>query len=288
LEIIIRGVVENHTWVETENMGWDNSVGPARHLYELAASSILSQKFLPPPSPFPNTFKGSRAVKYQGTIEIKALPLADRYFNALRWNKWLFDRGVDVCRPTRWVWRFQRFWLDHWSKPHPMRRYWICQTLAWLFVLFPCLCAAFVSFTTPKVTLGCRSFNHLLYAFLTFITASLRVLKCGIDQKRARLHRAVRYVHQGLIWFNAVVVLIGGTVLQLVGAYQTCWCAAGFFARKDTIISMGTNTFADQFWAQAVWLNIGYIAYGWIVVVALCALAVRLYISYIIRDNLDI
>jgi hypothetical protein len=83
-------------------------------------------------------------------------------------------------------------------------------------------------------------------------------------------------------------VLIGGTVLQLVGAFQTCWCAAGFFAGKDTIISMGTNTFNDQFWAQVVWLNIGYIAYGWIVVVALCALAVRLYISYIIRDNLDI
>jgi hypothetical protein len=287
LEVVLRGVVENHTWADVEGMGWDFCLGPARPLYEHAARALLSA---PLPSPSLDTLKGSRAFNFQGTIEVRSLGLPDRYFNALKWNKWLFDRGCDVCRPVRGVFRFNPFWKNYWERPHPKARYAVCQTLAWTFVLFPCLCAAFVSYTTPKVTLGCRSANHLFYAALALLVALVRVPKCFVDPtKRPRMRRFVEIVYHSLVWFNALGVLIGGTVLQLVGVYRTCWCAAGFFDNgPESIINMGTNTFEDQYWAGAVWLNIGFLAFGWIVVVAVFALAVRLYISYTVREVLDI
>ena len=282
-------MVENYTWAETEAMGWDRAIGPAYPLYELAAASLLTKRTLPLPSPCPDTLRGGRAVKFQGTIEVHALALADRYFNAVKWHKWLFDRGADVCRPARGIWRFHPFWQDHWARPRAARRYLLCQVLAWLFVLTACLFAAFVSFTTPKVVLGCRSFNHLLYAFLALVAACLRVPRCMVNaEKRPRLAMAARAAHRTVVWFNAVAVLVGGTALQLAGAYRTCWCAAGMFAGPDAIISMGRNTFYDQFWTSVVWMNVGYLAFGWVVLVALCALTVRLYISYTIMDAVDI
>lgn len=226
-------------------------------------------------------------MKYQGTIEVHALPLADRYHNSLRWKKWLIDRGVDVCRPSRGIWRFHPFWVDHWTRPWPKTRYMICQTLAWSFVAFPCLCAGFVSFTTPNVGLGCRSANHIAYAGLALLAAWLRVFS-GDKDKRTGWKGVAWKVHQVVVWINAIVVMMGGTALQLMGAYRTCFCAAGFFATPETLISLGRNTFEQQFWAEAVWLNMAYLAYGWIVVVALAALVVRLYISYTIRGFLDI
>ncbi|KAI5846804.1 hypothetical protein BZA05DRAFT_406672 [Tricharina praecox] len=269
-------------------MGWDRSVGPAKSLYEFIAASILSEK-LPLPSPCPNTFEGSRAIKYQGTIEVRTLSLADRYFNALKWNKWLFDRGVDVCRPSRGILRHQRFWPDHWSRPCPRARYTVCQVLSWTFVLFPCLTAAYISYTTPTVALGCRSANHLLYALLSLLVALLRVPRAFISAtKRPLLARAAAAAHTTLLWTNVLIVLIGGTILQLVGAYRTCLCAGGIFAGPDTTFNLGTNSEEHQDWARAVWLNVGYLAYGWIVGVALVALVARLWISYELREALDI
>ena len=258
LETILRGVVENHTWTETEHMGWDLSIGPARPLYELAAASLVARKPAagPPPSPCPAAAAaGSRVLAFQGTIEVRALPLADRYGNSLRWHKWLFDRGADVCRPPRGLWRWHPFWPDHWARPRPHRRYWACQALAWLFVLFPCLCAALLAtppFLGPRLALGCRSLNHLLYAVLALAAASLRVLVSagggpinphGPHSRRSssssassrnsrRWRRVARWAYTALVWFNAVGVLMGGTVLQLVGAYDTCRCAAGLFDRQ--------------------------------------------------------
>jgi hypothetical protein len=302
-------VVENHTWAETEKLGWDKSIGPAQPMYEFAAASLLSQDLPSPPSPYPNTVESTRAIKYLGSIEVKALPLHERYFNAIKWNKWLFDKGVDVCRPTKGVWKYHPFWLDHWVRPRPVLRYFVCQGLSWLFIAFPCVCAALrtcpirnftvyptnggestVSYTTPKVSLGCRSFNHLLYAFLALVTAALRVPKHFVDpSKRPRLFLFVSKLHILLVWFNAVVVFVGGTTLQLIGAYRTCWCAAGFFdLGPDSVIPLGVNSFLDQYWAKMLWFNIGYISFGGVVVAYMCALVVRLYISYTIRGALDI
>lgn len=287
--MILRGVVENHTWTETVSLGWDRSIGPAQPLYELAASSLLSKRKPPLLSPCPDTIRGGRAIKFQGSIEVHALALANRYFNAMKWHKWLFDRGADVCRPTNGIWRFHPFWQNHWDRPRPLARYLLCQILAWLFVLITCLCSAFVSYTTPNVGLGCRSFNHLLYAVLALAAACLRVPTVFVDAaKYPRWVLVARIAHTTVLWINAVVVLVGGSVLQFLGAFKTCWCAAGLLGGPDTLISMGANTLLAQSWARAVWVNMGYLSFGWVVVVALGALAVRLYISYTIRDAVDI
>jgi hypothetical protein len=122
---------------------------------------------------------------------------------------------------------------------------------------------------------------------LALLAAWLRVFS-GDKDKRTGWKGVTWKVQQVVVWINAIVVMIGGTALQLMGAYRTCFCAAGFFATPETLISLGRNTFEQQFWAEAVWLNMAYLAYGWIVVVALAALVVRLYISYTIRGFLDI
>lgn len=318
LEVILRGVVENHTYQETKQIGWDRTrvLGPTTPRYELAAFSLMP--YPPPPmasvlatvqedAEVPATvIEIPRPRLYSGTIEIKAVPLHRRYFNTMKWNRWLHSKGVDVRRPTKGavarIPGLAMAWTD-WSTPrhHTKTRYLACQVLSWTFVLFPTLCAATISYTTPNVTLGCRSFNHLLYAALALLIAILRVPKDALEgdapavegdprtPKHPWTYRAVAFTYHTLLWANGLVVLIGGTTLQLIGGYRNCLCSASLFnLGPDSLILMSQNTFLQQFWARQMWVQMGLFAYGGVVAICMVGLAVRLYISYSIRAFLQI
>lgn len=50
-------------------------------------------------------------------------------------------------------------------------------TAAWMCIGFSSACATLISYTTPTVGLGCRSFNFTLYAILSLVIAWLSVLR---------------------------------------------------------------------------------------------------------------
>lgn len=151
MEVVIRGVVENLTANELEELGWEKHATQTAHFsYDLAARSVSPY---PPLDPFMN----SRA-RSAGSLECKGTSLHERYWNTWQWTRWLHDNGVDVSRPKEGIWRYNLFWVDWESRTYP----WVCfflrnflpvadfpqrlymagQLFSWLFVLYSCACAA--------------------------------------------------------------------------------------------------------------------------------------------------
>ena len=56
------------------------------------------------------------------------------------------------------------------------------QTLAWVCIAMPCACAASISYTTPTVGLGCRSFTFLLYGICTLVLSWLSAYRSQVDK----------------------------------------------------------------------------------------------------------
>lgn len=145
-----------------------------------------------------------------------------------------------------------------------------------------------VSYTTPKVSLGCRSINHIIYAAISLLNAVIRVLKDNLEQSgHKRSHAFVSSIYHFFVWLNGVFVLIGGSTLQITGVFSNCFCKAGIVDRSpNSSIPMSPNTFAHQYWARRVWLRVAYSAYGGVAAICFLALFVRLYIARAVRKGL--
>ncbi|KAF7510256.1 hypothetical protein GJ744_006952 [Endocarpon pusillum] len=195
------------------------------------------------------------------------VPLRKRYSNAVLWDEWISGKKVHSG------WYFHLKFLSG-------------QVLGWLVVASSCACAASISYTTPTVGLGCRSFTFVLYGVLAFAVACLLVLRhsirvkvdlcegAGSDSKRnwTRLGVAVRYVYAFLVLCNACLLVLG-TAFNLAGLYRTCRCKL-LFASMDTLVELNTNTQRGLDNARKFWFPVGYVAFTlvWI----LCAVAVAL------------
>lgn len=118
MEVVIRGVAENLTANELEELGWEKHATQTAHFsYDLAARSVSPY---PPLDPFMN----SRA-RSAGSLECKGTSLHERYWNTWQWIRWLHDNGVDVSRPKVGIWRYNVFWVDWESRTYP----WVCLCL---------------------------------------------------------------------------------------------------------------------------------------------------------------
>ncbi|CZR66808.1 uncharacterized protein PAC_16709 [Phialocephala subalpina] len=150
-----------------------------------------------------------------------SVPLRDRYVNNQLWDSWADASTNDGsfgsnARSLKGDWRV---WM------------WFClgQFSGFCSVAFASACAAAIAWTTPTVGLGCRSFNFILYAVLSFAISYLHVL-CSWLSIRARIHAGrniallvLRPVYWTLVFVNALTVVLG-TLLHLVGVFRTCWC----------------------------------------------------------------
>jgi hypothetical protein len=97
----------------------------------------------------------------------------------------------------------------------------------------------------------------------------------------------VTVVYNLIVALNAIVILIGGSLMQMTGVFSNCWCLAGIPGQNDnSTIVLSTNTKEHQYWAKNVWLKIAYAAYGGVAVMSFAALAVREYITKTIRTEL--
>ncbi|KAI5778593.1 hypothetical protein EDC01DRAFT_634694 [Geopyxis carbonaria] len=290
LECILRNAAESGAAAAKDT--WDRAAGPPTPLFEFAATALATTP--PPPAPgaqsyFPDIEAHPVARDgriYTGSIELAATPLHARYATSLAWEKYLFDRGVDVDPPA---WAPRVLWPDHWTRRSwPRARYAAVQLAAWAAVAFPCACAAWLSWCTPPVGAGCRSANHALYAALSLLVALLRVpLEVSPDKTRRWVRRVLAGLYDALTGVNVLVLLLG-TLAQFTGVYRTCFCQAGLFAGDETMVGFGANTLEQQMWAERTWVRVAVVSYGGVVAVCGVALGVRLWISYCVRAWLGV
>lgn len=124
MEVIIRGVTENLTASDLEDLGWEKHASQtASESYELAADSVSPY---PPLDPSMN----SRA-RSVGSLECEGTSLHQRYWNTWQWIRWLHENGVDVSRPKEGIWRYNFFWVDWETRIYP----WVCYVVYLLFFL---------------------------------------------------------------------------------------------------------------------------------------------------------
>lgn len=213
-------------------------------------------------------------------------PLRHRYSNMVEWKRWLAgtDRSTGSIEHTN----------DHApnealpNKDFGGRFY--CefifgQLVGWAFVTFFGCCAIVISYMTPTVGWGCRSFNHLLYIVLSLVLALLQVVRHWINATYASrsdlLTEGVRWTYTLAVAVNAFV-LLGGTIFHFSGLYRSYGCSR-LFGPEDAIIQLATHTKAHVQNSQRYWYSTGYVAYcvAW----AVCAIAVvlRQYIQVVLR-----
>ncbi|KAK6342155.1 hypothetical protein TWF730_001634 [Orbilia blumenaviensis] len=205
-------------------------------------------------------------------IFVESVMSRNIFGNNANWFRWLETAGVPktarigILGPQDHEHRFHFIWHIVW------------QVLGWVWVGFACANAAAVSFTTPTVGLGCRSFNQVLYGGGTFIAAILRVFKSDTfervdanpvpaSQQRSRemptwrkhAGAVVGMLYHTVCTLN-VLILVVGTFLQISGFYNTCKCQA-LFGDDNTVIDISSPTKGREN-ARRYWLSMAWVAYG--------------------------
>ncbi|KAG0126824.1 hypothetical protein HOY82DRAFT_627035 [Tuber indicum] len=282
METILRGVIENHTIDQLSVIGWDSqekTLGPS---YYAALKPLL-----PYPAFHPPMLLGPRD-HFPGNMECNGVPLHKRYQNTRKWVRWLHDNGVHISPPAKGIWRYSIIWLNWYLRHYPKTMYLAAQLLSWGFVLVSCACAAVLSYTTPKVGLGCRSINHIIYASIALLNAVTHIAKDSLEKsKHPRTYQVVRIFYGMMVWVNAVFVLIGGSLLQMTGVFQNCWCRSGIVGwNANSTVILSTNTFIHQYWAKESWLRVAYVAYGGVGLCGFFALCIRSHIAHRVRQSL--
>ena len=223
------------------------------------------------------------ALKYDFLSDV-TVPLRDRSDNTQKWMKWLKDIGCvkgdapgsapsDKGSSRSKAWSSLKLLFE--------------QTLAWICIAMPCACAASISYTTPTVGLGCRSFTFLLYGICTLILSWLPVYRSQIDKTDDTWSQRV-FLRASYIFGVCVNVFIifGGTAFDLIGLYRTCRCEV-LFASNDFLLQMSSNTALDVANAKKFWLPVGYMDFGFIWIVCAIAVTCRSYIAYSINPLLE-
>lgn len=199
--------------------------------------------------------------------------LCDRYTNALRWRHWLEEMGV-VEHPVP-------------SKKTIVFRYLAGQLFGWACVAIVASCAAAISYTTPTVGIGCRSFNHLLYALISLITCLIPIfhfwneIRQTTDRKREIYKRYITWIYRFFVICNAAILLIG-TLLHFIGIFRSCWCM-NIFVHKSRILELNTMTAVAIHNATLYWLPVGYVAFIFIWLVSASVIVMREVINFRVR-----
>jgi hypothetical protein len=213
-----------------------------------------------------NTGLTKRAFEHVFPLSKRRVPLRERYINSKRWDSWL---------------------TGHTEIRFPWTQMLIGQFFGWTIVAFTSSCAAAISYTTPTVGLGCRSFTFLLYGVIAFFAAVLRVgcqwselatLVLKVDSPpKSLMQKIVELSYWLLAWVNAMVLVIG-TILHLAGAFRSCRCKK-LFVSDSSIVELNSNTQLAIDNADNFWLPLGYIAFSIIWILCGAIIVVRKYIT---------
>ncbi|MCJ1291342.1 hypothetical protein MMC34_002885 [Xylographa carneopallida] len=224
-------------------------------------------------------------------ISSTTLPFRKRFANAASWQAGL-DGYLEAVTNTKRKQTFGQSWTDKnlaYLAPDKVFGPWFYikffagQLAGWFCMAIATSSAGAISYTTPTVGLGCRSYNHMLYGIIAFVLAFLRVLDHWVSVHHTGWRKVlVNSLYTSLVYANALVLLVG-TALNLAGVYRSCRCQV-LFAPGDFQIDLGFMTQADMDEAKSHWLPVGYVAFTFVWMVCMVAIALRAYIKAYIED----
>ena len=210
------------------------------------------------------------------------LPLRKRAKNSILWRQWviaLMEGSSDD--KTRWG-----DWINNDPKTLQFRfltGYLIRQAIAWICVAFACACAAVITYRTPPVGIGCRSFTFLIYGILTFIVASLTALRDWVGA-RSSIRNPLRYLYGFLVSLTALVLVLS-VLAELIGLFRNCWCM--HFGPSSDLVELSTGTELSIRNATKTWIPVGFVAYTGAWVVGAVAVAFRGFINFRLQDMME-
>lgn len=202
----------------------------------------------------------------------RTTPLRMRARTAYDWRRWM-DTMLNKSSS-----------ISHQSRPVSFYLGYLCgQTVAWVCVAFVCSCAAAISYNTPTIGIGCRSFSFLLYGVLAIILAWLLVLRTWVERKGAQRNapkpvtaKILRYLYACLASLNAFV-LVFSTIAELVGLFRSCFCT--HFGPLSDLVELSTGTELSIHKAAVSWLPVGFVAYTGVWIVCVIAMGFRMFNS---------
>lgn len=131
---------------------------------------------------------------------------------------------------------------------------------AYLLVFIPCALAFWIEYRTPPVTVGCRSMTILLYmvaqtVFICFSAWShIKAFKAFRNDRWSQSLRH-KWISIGFAifillptWYVALFTTFAGTLMQITGIFQNCYCAATYTwsYRSSSTVSLATDTQDDR------------------------------------------
>ncbi|KAH8149336.1 uncharacterized protein LAJ45_06415 [Morchella importuna] len=141
----------------------------------------------------------------------------------------------------------------------------------------PCWLAFLVSFETPEIGLGCRSFMFFLYWVSQVELIGIFVIRQTIGKRPGWPKWAKKLINilRGFAFMLAFLSGVGGTVMQLTGVFRNCICKAGVRSfinpNGNYTVQLATDTELDRKMARSVWMLTGGCSLG--VLVLLCLYA---------------
>lgn len=224
------------------------------------------------------------------------LPLSlcynNRYEPVWMWtrgkNKALWLRETEAWKNRPWV--RERLNLSAWN--------WLFLIVGSYFLVFlPCALAFWIEYATPPVGFGCRAVTILVYAVCQFIFVILSAWSHfkAVHSKYWRKHKRLDKWVSGVVailfllpsWITAVFTTFAGTLMQITGIYQNCWCAARFPSHAThATVSLASDTEEDRR-SSRYWSTAGYIAVGGLFVVTYCGWWGQRYLRAEFLDRVD-
>lgn len=223
-----------------------------------------------------------------------------RYVPAGMWSRGK-NKGLWLSRTSTWK---QHEWFADFVDISLHGWFWLFLT-AYLLILVPCALAMWIEYRTPPVTVGCRSMTILLY----MVTQTIFLLLSAWSHIKA--FRDFRYPEQRCwlrnSWLRrkpvgiciAIFVLIptfllavfttfAGTLMQITGIYQNCYCGATYTwqYRLTSTVIIATDT-EGQRASSSTWNNAGYSAFAALGAVSLSGWWFQSYIRDIFRDRVE-
>ena len=251
------------------------------------------------------------ALQHEVYLSDVTVPLRERAHNTRRWTAWLEYIGCGSADDNSSVRsalpaRIRRvgsrvlsfpFKATPYHSPPPqgvksktkfLLHLILKQFAGWLCIALPCACAASISYTTPTVGLGCRSFNHLLYGILTLAISAVAIIRAYLSYYTPSyptqvLLRALYIFGLGINNF----VLVFGTLFHLIGLYRSCFCAV-LGVSGDFLLQVSAITALDVTNAKKFWLPVGYMDFGFVWIVCCVAVGCRAYIHYHIKTFFEV
>lgn len=187
---------------------------------------------------------------------------------------WMWTRGKSIAAWLRRTSAWQKPWFRE-SIEITVQGWIFLAATAYVLVFLPCTLAFWIEYTTLPIGVGCRALTILVYAGAQLVFVILSAWshfkasqsnehwKCHPWLKRLR-RPVTGYIVAVLLllpaWICAMFTTFAGTLMEISGIYQNCYCAAtGYWTFHNATVSLATDTESDR-QSSWHWKRAGYTA----------------------------